>query len=182
MLGFLTNLVDRFIIARIIEVKNQEQADVSAAAAATRSTKKRKNIQYKFSMELFDTDIQNDQLVKILPVDFACLTIANWLMKCSTDPNFDCQNTKYTEGQDPYDLTPFYTTNEHLCTLFNDPNTSYDILDEFKDRMHAVCETIEEKSQFIANHFNSEFQSLFIPDFQASRQMEAPLSRLSMYA
>lgn len=163
VLGILTNLVNRFILAYIKKVDNTD-SQVDQAGPA----KKPKTNQCE--IEIFDTaqvslDDGCDYAFKN-PREFACLLISYWLSKCSTDKNFDNkENPTRFNNVDPYDVNyfyPFYTTLEHLRGLFDTPNKNNDEdFQMFLEQMNAVCESKAERAAFIRDRLLSEFSSYY---------------------
>lgn len=189
MLGVLTNLSERFILAYIKEAKeyddNESQSTSSASHLDLPSPykKRKRNSCY---IEIFDTsNVTNNQysaLKSIKPIDFACLFISYWLSNCSTKELFNVQtNREQREKQDPYNWTyfsSFYNSQEHLREIFDKANKNGDEnLGMFLEQMNAVCETVGERAEFIRNKLLSEFSSF--------GRFESPAIRFeydSMYA
>lgn len=166
VLGILTNLVDRFILAYITEVDNSKNRQQNQ----TETANKRKS---RYNVAIFDTQ---DCLFAGYPshkrLEFACLIISNWLSKCSFDINFD--RNDHVLVQDPYDVEffdPLFKTCESLRDFFHSSNKDEkdEYFQNFLEQMNAVCESQAEKAMFIRDRFLSEFSCYNLtesPDFK----------------
>lgn len=103
VLGFLTNLVDRFIIATIRANSTQVKVEEEEHCEATTSKKQKIEDEPKrdFTLEIIDTDEDNCKN----KLEMAILAIAYWLSQCSKDDDF-----KYL---------PVSVQNEFISSYFN---------------------------------------------------------------
>lgn len=198
VLGFLTNLTDRFIIGKIkAPGKEGDAAQEHTDTDDEASTSKRRKVNAPkkgYSIEIFDTaqvsegDCKECRCCKCgaglkcgkckrmpdcyckafrSPLDFACLSIAYWLLQCSTDPYFGLISAnERRQRKDPYNLhylEPYFNTQQRLRDLFRESSTNDNVLEEFRSQLD-VCETTFEKYQFILNRLTSEFQADLFPN------------------
>lgn len=107
VLGFLTNLVDRFIIATIRANSTQVKVEEEEHCEATTSKKQKIEDESNrgFTLEIFDTDEDTDEDNCKNKFEIAILAIAYWLSQCSTNEGF-----KYL---------PVSVQNEFISSYFN---------------------------------------------------------------
>lgn len=182
-IGFLTNLVDRIIVARIKEsMSNDSAAPAPSAASAAGSTRsfdgsgaqaaKRAReatpTKRTFEIEFFDSKSdfyaiknkddqrlrdKNYKFASEKPLEYACLIIIDWLEKSSTDFNVS------RPGFETF-FAPHLNARNYFSAEYG--RTSSDLLDQLHDHLEELDPA--EKHEYFVSRLTRELDCLFDPD------------------